>query len=101
MEDTISVINVPEFLPPKESDDEFRTGCKTETKIILDSVSYWNFLYILAILVGCLLATSVVTLIPRHNTIFYPEYWYEPMVLFILTAGLRFSFATIAVLYLH
>ena len=100
MEDTISVINIPEFFPQKESEDEFKTGSKKETKIVSNSVSYWSFLYILVILVVCLLATSVVTLIPRHNTIFYPEYWYEPMVLFILTAGLRFSLATIAEFYI-
>ena len=100
MEDTISVINVPESSPQKESEDEFKTESKTETKTISSSVSYWNFLYILVMLVGCLLATSVVTLIPRHNSIFYPEYWYEPMVFCILTVGLRFALATIAELYI-
>ena len=99
MEDTISVISIQNSSPPKELEKETETGKEEKAKVLSNDVSYWNLLYILAISVGSVLATSIVTLIPRHNTIFYPEFWYEPMILFVFTICLRFSILTIAELY--
>ena len=99
IEDTISVISVQNSITPKESDGDSETEIEDEPKALSNDVSYWNLLYILVIPVGSISATSIVALIPRHNTIFYPEYWYEPMILFVSTGCLRFSFLTIAELY--
>ena len=100
MDNAISVINVLESLPPKELEDASKIEDQKTTKTVPNHVSYWNFLYIFAILVGCISATSIVTLIPRHNTIFYPEFWYEPMILFLSTLCPRLTVATILELYI-
>ena len=99
MDDAISVISVQDSLPSKRLEENLKE-CK-EKRIEVDSnkVSYWNFLYVWLISVGCLSAASHVTLIPRHNTIFYPEFWYESIVLFVSTVCLRLTIATIAELY--
>ena len=47
-----------------------------------DNISYWNSLYGIIILIACILYTSFLTLIPRHNSILYPDYWYETIFLF-------------------
>ena len=39
--------------------------------------SYWNWLHILSILCCCGLAMSMMTLMPRHNSILEPSYWFE------------------------
>ena len=45
-----------------------------------NQVSYWNGLYVLVIVATCVLQTSCYTLIPRHNSIVYPSYWYEIII---------------------
>ena len=42
--------------------------------------SYWNCLYALGIVATCVIQTSWNTLIPRHNSIVYPGYWYETII---------------------
>lgn len=44
---------------------------------ILDHVSFWNSLYIFAVLGISILYSCFFLLIPQHNTIENPEYWYE------------------------
>ena len=39
--------------------------------------NYWSFLHIVSILSIFSLLGSSIFLIPRHNSIFYPEHWYE------------------------
>ena len=39
--------------------------------------SYWNWFHILSILCCCGLAMSMMTLMPRHNSILEPSYWFE------------------------
>ena len=45
--------------------------------------SYWNGLYAPLILGVCILTTSILTLIPRHNSIAYQEYWFEMAIILI------------------
>ena len=47
-----------------------------------DNNSYWNSLYGMLILITCTLYSTFLTLIPRHNSILYPDYWYETLFLF-------------------
>ena len=47
-----------------------------------DNTSYWNSLYGIIILLACILYGSFLTLIPRQNSILYPDYWYETLFLF-------------------
>ena len=61
MDNAISVINILESLPPKELEDASKIEDQKTTKTVPNHVSYWNFLYIFAILVGCISATSIVT----------------------------------------
>ena len=46
--------------------------------------SYWNALYIPLILGISILTTSILTLIPRHNSMAYPEYWFEMAIILVL-----------------
>ena len=46
--------------------------------------SYWNALYIPLILGISILTTSIFTLIPRHNSMAYPEYWFEMAIILVL-----------------
>ena len=48
------------------------------------NASKWNIFRIPVILLACILNTSIVTLIPRHNSILYPNYWFETIFVFIL-----------------
>ena len=51
------------------------------------TIRYRSGLHIFTILFGCWLAMSMITLIPRHNSIKEPIYWYEIM----FPAGLAIS----------
>ena len=44
------------------------------------NVSYWNLLKIMIILCYSAAFLSLQLLIPRKNTIYYPDYWYENIV---------------------
>ena len=46
---------------------------------IQDNVSYWNGFYIFAILIYSVLFSSITLVIPQHDTIKHPQYWYELM----------------------
>ena len=41
--------------------------------------SIWNWLHIFSILIIFTIVGSPLFFIPRYNTIFYPEYWYDPI----------------------
>ena len=56
----------------------------------VSTVNYKNGLHVFTILFGCGLAMSIMTLIPRHNSIKEPIYWYEIM----FPAGLAISLST-------
>ena len=75
-EDTISVIS---YKPTQNQShikiEDEQDKQKSNTKE--DHVSYWHGLHIFTILGACALALSIQTLIPRHNSIIYQNYWYE------------------------
>ena len=74
----ISVINVRAISP----DDEPRGQ---EISVVnIKKASYWNALYVLLILGISILTTSIFTLIPRHNSMAYPEYWFEMAIMLLL-----------------
>ena len=59
-----------------------------------ENASYWNILHILTTLGTSTLILSLQLLIPRHNSIYYPEYWYETNILGLtvaLIATIKFS----------
>ena len=55
-----------------KNEDFSKRGC-------LNGIVYWTLL-----IIGCTLSFSVITLIPHHNNIKFPEYWYEPIFIFSL-----------------
>ena len=62
------------------SNDSSPKGKESEIeKIPMTSIesSYFNGLYLVLIIPACLLASSILTLIPYHDIIRYPQYWYE------------------------
>ena len=49
---------------------------------ILDHVSYWNGLFIIAALVICIMYSCTLLIIPQHDVIQSPQYWYELIIIF-------------------
>ena len=67
---------------------------RKENNIGKDNASYWNILHILTTIATSTFILSLQLLIPRHNSIYYPEYWYETNILGLvvaLTATIKFS----------
>ena len=64
------------------------------------NASYWHCLYSFLILAGCIINTFIFTSIPRHNSILYPEYWYESLFCIIFSHSLRDSCVHIVELYI-
>ena len=80
----INVSSISKVLPSKRKED------RNEDPQSANNITYWNGLYIFGVLGGCALAISVQTLIPRHNAILQPSYWFEVniptgMGLFLMT----------------
>ena len=70
----ISVIDISATTSSNEIEDENDTNVNRQEE---DNTVYWRVLHIFTILGACSLSLSIEMLIPRHNTIFYPSYWYE------------------------
>ena len=49
-----------------------------------DDNGYWKSTYAIIILLSCVVSSMTVILIPQHNVIKYPEYWYELIFISIL-----------------
>ena len=64
----------------KEIDDS--NGMKTTVSNQHEDVSYWNLLYVPVILFACTVATFPQAMIPRHNSIIHPAYWFENNLVF-------------------
>ena len=45
--------------------------------------NYWYGVYGVIVLFACILSSLIVILIPQHNVIKQPEYWYELMFIFL------------------
>lgn len=99
VDDTISEISIPRWVFDEVFEEPSEIFVRVAGNASKDP-SYWNIMYIFVILVGCTIETSIVTMIPRHNTILYPEFWYEPMILVVLTVFLRLAVATIMELFI-
>ena len=61
------------------------------------TISYWSGLHVFSILCCCGLAMSIMTLIPRHNSMIDQSYWFEINILtatvyFIMTAMIVVDF---------
>ena len=63
------------------------------------NASYWNGFHALSILIVCIVNTATITLIPRHNSLEHPQYWYELMILYIFGFVCQTPFGLIMVLY--
>ena len=86
---TISVISVNEFSPKLGVPEPLEM--KRENSSVKNT-SYWNLLRVFGILTGCALVLFSQTLIPRHNSIVFQEYWFEinlpvSIVMLVATAG--------------
>ena len=49
------------------------------------NASRWSSLYIILILAACIANMSLLTSIPRKDSIIFPDYWYEGLI-FVLAA---------------
>ena len=73
-----------------------RMECKSDNP----NINYWSGLHVFTVLCCCSLAMSVLTLIPRHNSILEPAYWFEvnipsAMACFIVTTMIVLDFIVI------
>ena len=82
---TIHVQNYTPWRHPKIDNGEK----KKKDTISSRDASYWNILHIFGVLLACLLQTSIVTLIPRQNSMIYSNYWYEGIIVFVLGVHLQ------------
>ena len=59
-----------------ENSYQSKLGMKVRSLVVLRN-EYWNGLHVLGILCTCALGMSILTLIPRHNSIIDQTYWFE------------------------
>ena len=67
---------------------------------IIHEVSYWNSLYFFGILAAVCLNAAILFLIPRHNSILYPQFWYETLFYVIIGISTRHSASHILELFI-
>ena len=67
----------------ERDEDEERKVDETSTQIkhVENDASYWNLQHIGTIISISVIPLTVVMLIPRHNSIIYPSYWFEVPIL--------------------
>ena len=65
----------------------------------MENASYWNSLHIFGVLTACFLNAVVLFLIPRKNSILYPEFWYEALFYFVIGVSSRQSASHILELF--
>ena len=98
MDTSVAVIKVRER-PPKVKEEE-----QTENNPVSDDTtkdaSYWNSLDGIVILGACAFDTSVMALVPRQNSILYPEYWYEILFGVIVSISSQQSVSHIVTLFI-
>ena len=54
----------------------------------------WVAVYVLAMIVLCILLSTPLILIPQHDVITYPKYWYEPFIVINMSYSLAIAFKT-------
>ena len=81
--DAISIISLPagslQIQEPEVKDD-----AETIISNISNKARPWHTLYVFIILGACIMWLSIVTLIPRQNSILYPDYWYDSAIVLVL-----------------
>ena len=85
MENSVAIINVRERQTSKETEvntEEESNGNK-HVNIGREDASYLNSFYTLVAFVPFFVVASAGFLIPRKNSMIYPEYWYEGIPLFL------------------
>ena len=95
MASKVSVINVKEMSQPSQINEaEINNNIPT-------NASYWNALYVPLILGVCILTTSILTLIPRHNSLAYPEYWFEMAIILVLAFSISSTVSLVMGVYIY
>ena len=79
----------------EQNDDDNNAGKNDKIK----NLKYWNCLYIFGILTACVLNAAVLFLIPRKNSILYPEFWYETLLYSVIGISSRLSASHILELF--
>ena len=75
----LQVLGLPSF---------HKDGTMTQDITQLNSISYWNGLYVLPVIAFCIAYTCMITLIPCHNQLECPSCWYEIALLMLLNTFL-------------
>ena len=99
MENTTAVIKLqagPKTTKNNEQSEENPVEEDDTTK----GASCWNALYSFVVLAACVMNASVLTLVPRKNSILYPEYWYEGLFCVIIGVCVRYSAVHILELFI-
>ena len=73
-----------------EEQKEFNNDNQGQNK-----ATYWNVIHIFSIVGSCILFSSPVLLIPQHDTVQFPEYWYELLMTFSLTYPIHWTLLSI------
>ena len=60
-------------------------GREDQRLVNANKCSHWNILYSLVILASSVVLTSPIHLMPQHNAVESPEYWYEFMITTTMT----------------
>ena len=68
-------------------------SCRKEIPSFQSNASYWNISKIFAAVILCIIASAPFTLIPQHDAIKYPKYWYETHI------AVYFSFMLTSTIY--
>ena len=93
----ISIISVQEAPQKYKTEDDTNMLMKIEQET---KASYWNILHVFSILVLNSISLSPQLLIPRHNSIYYPEYYHElPMSTTISTLSVVLRYLMDCVIY--
>ena len=53
-----------------------------------NKVSYWNAGHLILVLSVCILCMALLIILPRHNLVFYPSYWYETAIMYVFVIAL-------------
>ena len=80
-------------IPPKRKiyplDKAIKDKLKTKVadynpSSISEKVGYWNGAYMIGVMLGCVILNAVITIIPQHNVIKEPQYWFELPICYVL-----------------
>ena len=85
----------------ERDEDEERSVDELSTKLktIENDASYWNLLHIGTIICISVIQLTIIMLIPRHNSIIYPFYWFE-IPIATLFSSIIVAFNIMASIYL-